>query len=96
MDQVDLAEMLITENLERAIAAARGITINTRTNRPAKNKCIDCNQVIPARRRKLIRGCIRCVECEEDHEKYKRVNKRITVEHDSLDDMIEDIHISSL
>jgi len=96
MDQVDLAELLVTEHLEAAIAAARGIRIQTKTNTRSLKKCTECNDLIPVKRRRAIKGCIRCVECEEDHEKYKRVNKRIRVEHDSLDDMIEDIHLSSL
>jgi len=94
MDQVDLVELLVTEHLESAIAAARGIRV--KTNLPTLKKCIECNDLIPVKRRRVIRGCIRCVECEEDHEKHSRMKKRIRVEHDSLDDMIDDIYLASL
>jgi len=96
MDQVDIAELLVTEHLESAIAAARGIRIDTKTNAPSLKKCIECNDLIPVKRRRVIKGCIRCVECEEDHEKHSRKKKRIRVEHDSLDDMIDDMHLASL
>ncbi len=68
MDQVDLAELLVTEHLESAIAAARGIRISKITNSPSLKKCVECNGLIPVKRRRAIQGCIRCVECEEDHE----------------------------
>jgi|GEM_PF-555250 len=93
MDQVDMAEKLITEHLERVIAAARGITINTRANRTPVKKCVECNDLIPVKRRRAIPGCVRCVDCEEDHEKYSRGNKIIRIENDSLDDMIDDIYL---
>ena len=94
MDQVDLAELLVTEHLENAIAAARGIRV--KTNLPSLKKCVECNDLIPVKRRRAIKGCIRCVECEKDHEKYSRKKKIIRVEHDSIDDMIDDIYLASL
>ena len=93
MDQADMAEKLITDNLERAIAAARGITINTRASKTPVKKCVECNDLIPVKRRRAISGCIRCVDCEEDHERYSRGNKKIRIENDSLDDMIDDIYL---
>ena len=96
MDQVDLAELLITENLERAIAAARGIRKKTRTNSPPVKKCVECNELIPAKRRKIVRGCIRCVECEEDYEKHNRRKKRSREDYGALDSVIDDIHLASL
>jgi RNA polymerase-binding transcription factor DksA len=93
MDQVDMAEKLITDNLERAIAAARGITINTRSSRAPVKKCVECNDLIPVKRRRAISGCIRCVYCEEDHEIYSRGSKKIRIENDSLDDMIDDVYL---
>ena len=96
MDQVDIAELLVTEHLESAIAAARGIRINTKTNSSSLKKCVECNDLIPVKRRRVVQGGIRCVDCEEDHEKYSRKKKRISVVHDSLDDMIDDMHLASL
>ncbi|MFW2439585.1 MAG: TraR/DksA C4-type zinc finger protein [Arenicellales bacterium] len=87
MDQADMAEKLITEHLEQVIAAARGIAINTRASRTPVKKCIECNDLIPVKRRRAIPGCTRCVDCEADYESYCRGNKKIRIENDSLDDI---------
>ena len=93
MDQVDMAEKLITEHLELVIAAARGIAINTRASRTPVKKCVECNDLIPVKRRRAIPGCVRCVDCEKDHERFSRGNKKIRIESDSLDDMIDDFYL---
>jgi len=96
MDQADMAELLITEHLEKAIAAARGIRINVKTNLPSQKKCVMCNGLIPQKRRSAIPGCVRCVECEENHEKLSMANKRTRLEYDPFIEEIDDIHLAGL
>ena len=96
MDQVDNADQVITENLEKAIAAARGIRSESRKTKQSRKKCVMCNDNIPVKRRKAILGCQRCVSCEEDHERYgKRNKKNVRIEHDPLDDLIDDIYLAN-
>ncbi|MDB4521827.1 hypothetical protein N9100_00255 [Gammaproteobacteria bacterium] len=96
MDQADLADLLISEKLEKTIAAARGIRINVKTNLSSQKTCVACNGLIPFKRRRVIPGCIRYVECEEDHEKHRKANKRIRIVDDPFIDLIDDIHLASL
>ncbi len=96
MDQVDMAERLIAEDLERAIAAARGIAINRRAGMPPVKKCVECNDLIPVKRRRAMPGCSRCVYCEQDHERYSSGNKKFCIENDSLDDMIDDFYLPNV
>jgi len=30
--------------------------------------CIDCSEEIPEKRRLAVPGCLRCIECQQDHE----------------------------
>ena len=34
--------------------------------------CVDCEEPIPVRRIELLPDAVRCVECQEVHEQYKR------------------------
>lgn len=35
--------------------------------------CLDCNKLIPEKRRELVQGCKYCVECQSDHDStFKR------------------------
>jgi phage/conjugal plasmid C-4 type zinc finger TraR family protein len=90
MDQADIADQIISEHLERAIAAARGIRSDTIAKSSAVN-CIDCGDDIPVERRNAITGCTRCISCEEDYEYRKRKEIRGGTGQDAVDDIIDDI-----
>ena len=47
MDQADIADQVITDNLERAIAAARGIRVDTARFSLSTLYCIECGTQIP-------------------------------------------------
>ncbi|UKL14849.1 TraR/DksA family transcriptional regulator [Erwinia phage Gungnir39] len=53
------------EEMTRALAI-RNIT--AKDNRPSREKCIECDDVIPEKRRQLISGCQRCSCCQEINE----------------------------
>ncbi len=90
MDQADIADQIIAEHLERAIAAARGIRSDI-TAKPSALNCIDCGENIPLERRNAIAGCKRCISCDEDYEYRKRNENRDGTVHDAVDDIIDDI-----
>ena len=97
MDQVDIADQVITEFLEKSILAARGIPRKT-VSQSAK-ACIVCNDEIPELRRIAVPGCQRCVSCEEDHECYgKRTkeDKHTWDEDQPIDEIIDDIYIKNI
>ena len=89
MDQADIADQLIAEHLEKAIAAARGIQSSSHT-RESEKHCIECGEQIPELRRKVITGCTRCVSCEEDAESRDRANPRKTGQANHDDNLIDD------
>lgn len=37
-------------------------------NAVSAEKCVDCGDEIPARRRELVAGCQRCADCQEEEE----------------------------
>jgi phage/conjugal plasmid C-4 type zinc finger TraR family protein len=89
MDQADIADQFITEHLERAVAAARGI--RNRNHAPSTTHCLDCGDRIPEKRRKAIAGCNRCISCAEDHEK-RQMNITVNRYSENSDnDLIEDV-----
>lgn len=64
MDNVDFANDLVLERMERQLAARQ----------PAQpvlaDDCQGCGELIPLRRRQALatRGCVRCFECQQIHE----------------------------
>ena len=94
MDQADIADQVITEFLERAIAAARGIRVDTARYISSTANCIVCGEKIPAKRKAAIPGCMRCVSCEEDYELSNKGNVRVKIEQDSMDEIIDDVMLS--
>ncbi len=61
MDQVDHAQQLEQEHLQRALSTLKGSS----SKRPSATKCIDCNDQIPDGRRQAIPGVQKCVNCAE-------------------------------
>jgi phage/conjugal plasmid C-4 type zinc finger TraR family protein len=96
MDQADIADQVITEYLERAIAAARGIRVEKARYFSSTANCIDCGEKIPARRKAAIPDCMRCVSCEEDYELSNKGYVRVKIERESMDDIIDDVLLSPL
>jgi phage/conjugal plasmid C-4 type zinc finger TraR family protein len=94
MDQADIADQVITEHLERAIAAARGIRTENQLSQQRFIYCSDCGDEIPEKRREILPGCKRCISCEEDHESRNHNQTRRPITHDNVDEMIDDIVLS--
>ncbi|HAT3646270.1 TraR/DksA C4-type zinc finger protein [Raoultella ornithinolytica] len=60
---IDQANELAERRLEQTIQNMR---INH--NAVSAEKCVDCGDEIPARRRELVAGCQRCADCQEESE----------------------------
>lgn len=60
-DKADIAQELIDETLDRALAQRSG---PRRHVVPVDDECIDCGEEIPAARRERMPYAQRCVECQ--------------------------------
>lgn len=68
-DIADIASEIEAETIRVALAnhqAKQGLL--------SRHFCVDCDIVIPAARLAVVRGCLRCVDCQSIHE-YKGVRK---------------------
>ena len=67
MDEADYAQQNEAQLIKMGIDMHRKIL-----NMPANEtiECIDCDEVIPAARRKAMPGCIRCIGCQTLFEGY--------------------------
>lgn len=68
IDQASELEEMLREN---AIAAHR---INR--NAVSAERCVDCDDVIPDKRRANVPGCKRCASCQQDEE-LRMKNRRM-------------------
>jgi phage/conjugal plasmid C-4 type zinc finger TraR family protein len=61
MDEADYAQQNEAQLIKMRIDRSRRIL-----NKPANEtiECIDCEEVIPAARRKAMPGCVRCFACQ--------------------------------
>lgn len=61
-DEGDIASMVTETTTERAI-----LNIRKKLNdgAPSNEFCVDCNEIIPEKRRQMISGCKRCASCQE-------------------------------
>ncbi|RAH37428.1 TraR/DksA C4-type zinc finger protein [Halomonas sp. SL1] len=66
MDKADLAQDLIDERLEQALAARRAAA--EAVGRHATTECEDCGGEIPAARRERLPGVATCVACQTRRE----------------------------
>ena len=96
MDQADIADQVITDNLERAIAAARGIRADSARFSLSSLYCIECGTQIPEKRKAAIPGCKRCVSCEEDYGLQNRGVIELAVDRDAVDIIIDYILMTPL
>jgi phage/conjugal plasmid C-4 type zinc finger TraR family protein len=65
MDELDLAA------LQSEAFQTDALNQFKRHRQPDNNPgtaCIDCEEEIPLRRRQAIPGCLRCVDCQQQHE----------------------------
>ena len=60
---IDQANELAERRLEMTIQDMR-----IDHNAVSAEKCVDCGDEIPQRRRELVAGCQRCAECQEEAE----------------------------
>jgi phage/conjugal plasmid C-4 type zinc finger TraR family protein len=60
------------EEIRRALAK--------RSLRPSNTHCDDCDDEIPEKRRQLVAGCERCVECEELHARMNPPRRGMTID----------------
>lgn len=58
-DSIDLANDLVQLEMENLIAN------RTMFQGESATHCIDCDYPIPLKRRQLIKGCQRCVDCQQ-------------------------------
>ena len=66
-DILDRAQAL--EQMHREIALKQRVTM---THQESAYYCEDCGEEIPQPRRAAVRGVIRCVACQGNHEKRVR------------------------
>lgn len=75
MDEADRAQRTIEQDLERAIAAARGIP-STQGNRTTDGECVECRAEIPEPRRLALPGCCLCLDCAAELERANQMRAR--------------------
>lgn len=63
MDKADIADQLIQEGLDQALAEHRAKAAVQQESRNDPH-CEDCGELIPRKRREYIPGCSRCVSCQ--------------------------------
>ncbi|XKE45730.1 TraR/DksA C4-type zinc finger protein [Halomonas organivorans] len=66
MDKADIAQELIDDRLEQALAARQAAAQAVGEQGPAE--CEDCGQEIPAARRERLPGVTTCVPCQTARE----------------------------
>ena len=67
MDIFDQAQA-VDEQLREAALSARQAS---QTREPGTMECIDCGDEIPTLRRQAMPSCRRCIDCQNDYEKWK-------------------------
>lgn len=67
-DQIDRANELMEKAREAALAKQLAKT----TACASLFECEDCGEPIPEKRREMVQGCTRCVECQMAHEKRQK------------------------
>lgn len=66
-DDMDLASARSEEFLADSLAAVQ----RQLSTGPSRTHCEDCEEEIPAARRKARPGCTRCVDCQTTHENWR-------------------------
>jgi phage/conjugal plasmid C-4 type zinc finger TraR family protein len=69
MDEADYAQQNEAQLIKMRIDRSRMLLNLPQADRRQETvECIDCEEIIPAARRKAVPGCARCVHCQEIHE----------------------------
>ena len=63
-DQIDQAQEQDAAYLQAALERAAA----NRPSGPSLERCEDCGERIPERRRQAVQGCTRCISCQEAFE----------------------------
>lgn len=58
------------EEMTRQMAIKK---IIAKDNRPSREKCFDCEDTIPEKRRFLVPGCQRCADCQRINESRSKL-----------------------
>lgn len=75
MDQFDHASEIETLHREAAIQQHQ----NRTKKRESAYECQSCGEPIPEARRLAVPGCLMCVDCQEEYERYGKTS--ITAQH---------------
>lgn len=66
-DEIDRANEIMAEHNESSLSAHRAARGN-QIDQPSAKICVDCLKKIPELRRRLVKGCQRCISCQTDLE----------------------------
>ena len=77
MDEVDIANHIGALQLKRALAAQAEKGGGDKAGLVSATTCVDCHGQIPAARRQLVPGCVRCLSCQQAVEEGRRGEKWI-------------------
>lgn len=70
-DQFDKAQEV--EQQQRDIALQRRFQ---GTYQPSRSHCIDCDEPIPQQRQQMVKGCQRCIDCQQQYEQRLKVYRK--------------------
>ena len=71
MDEADYAQQNEAQLIKMRIDRSRMLLNLPQADRRQETvECIDCEEVIPAARRKAMPGCVRCFACQTISESY--------------------------
>jgi len=68
VDQFDLAQEMAARYRNQHLDAQLR-KIRARAGQLGTTNCISCSKPIPLKRRDADPGCVRCISCQEEHEK---------------------------
>ncbi|MCK3658562.1 molecular chaperone DnaK [Pasteurellaceae bacterium Pebbles2] len=68
-DILDKAQAIEEQQRELALRRFQAV------HRPSKSHCEDCGEAIPQKRRELVVGCARCIDCQQIYEIERRCGR---------------------
>lgn len=69
-EEAEVAQILSITQSASAVAAVQE-QLRRQAEQPSLSECEDCGEDIPEQRRLMIRGCTRCVYCQNLYERKK-------------------------
>lgn len=70
-ESVDEPEQAQIHSIYYHLNQVAAIQRKLNTDVPSRKICVDCDRPIPEKRRELVKGCQRCVECQEEYDNYE-------------------------